>query len=81
LAGSHGFLASVRVWLVLVAFVGVVQLFVTYVGAGLERDPRIALFTSPAVAAFGLAGLWGSGSPIWSASPSPGAAPSPIVRA
>ena len=61
LAGGPGFAASARVWLVLVAFLAVVQLFITFVGAGLERDPRVGLFAWPMIGAFGLAGLVG----IW----------------
>jgi hypothetical protein len=52
---------SVRVWLALVAYLGVVQLFITYVGAGLEQDPRSALLSWPAigvVGAVGLIGVW-----------------------
>jgi hypothetical protein len=55
------FANSTRVWLVLVAFLGVVSVFITFVGAGLERDPRSALFSWPVIAAVGLAGLAG----IW----------------
>src|SRR5687768_13001998 len=60
-AGDAGFPASARVWLILVGFLAVVQLFITYVGAGLERDPRAALFGWPMIAVFGVAGLVG----IW----------------
>jgi hypothetical protein len=52
---------SIRVWLGLLAFLAFVQLFITYVGAGLERDPRVVLFSWPAIAivgAVGLVGIW-----------------------
>jgi hypothetical protein len=39
LQGSSAFANSTRVWLVLVACLGVVNLFITHVGAGLEGDP------------------------------------------
>jgi hypothetical protein len=52
---------STRVWLVLVAFLGVVNLFITYVGAGLESDPRAQLFSWPVIVVVGLLGLAG----IW----------------
>jgi len=55
------FANSTRVWLVLVAFLGVVNLFITFIGAGLERDPRSVLFSWPVIAVVGLAGLAG----IW----------------
>jgi hypothetical protein len=54
-----GFAASARVWLVLVGFLALVQLFITHVGGGLERDPRSALFAWPSIVGFGLAGLVG----------------------
>jgi hypothetical protein len=61
LQGPSAFANSTRVWLVLVAFLGVVNLFITFVGAGLERDPRSMLFSWPVIAVVGLAGLGG----IW----------------
>ena len=61
LQGSSAFANSTRVWLGLVAFLGVVNLFMTFVGAGLERDPRSTLFSWPVIAVVGLAGLAG----IW----------------
>jgi hypothetical protein len=61
LRGPSAFANSTRVWLVLVAFLGVVNLLITFVGAGLERDPRSVLFSWPAIAVVGLAGLGG----IW----------------
>src|ERR671936_2808966 len=61
LQGSSAFANSTRVWLVLVAFLGVVNLFITFVGAGLERDPRSVLFSWPVIVIVGLAGLVG----IW----------------
>ena len=45
LQGPSAFANSARVWLGLVAFLGVVNLFITLVGAGLERDPRSTLFS------------------------------------
>src|ERR687885_1549576 len=61
LEGSSAFANSARVWLGLVAFLGVVDLFITFVGAGLERDPRSTLFSWPVIAIVGLVGLAG----IW----------------
>jgi hypothetical protein len=55
------FANSTRVWLVLVAFLGLVNLFITVVGAGLERDSRAVLFSWPVIAIIGLLGLAG----IW----------------
>ena len=52
---------SARVWLVLLAFLALVELFITLVGAGLEQDPRAVLFSWPSLAIFGSAGLLG----IW----------------
>jgi hypothetical protein len=55
------FANSAKVWLGLVAFLILVELFITFVGAGLERDPRVALFSWPSIAVFalvGLAGVW-----------------------
>ena len=52
---------SIRVWVALLGFLAGVQLFITYVGAGLERDPRASLFSWPAIALFGglgLVGIW-----------------------
>jgi hypothetical protein len=52
---------SMWVWLVLVGFLVLVNLFITFVGAGLERDPRVGLFSWPAIAIFGVlgaVGLW-----------------------
>src|SRR6266536_1480154 len=43
---------SIRVWVALLGFLAGVQLFITYVGAGLERDPRASLFSWPAIALF-----------------------------
>ncbi len=52
---------SLWVWLVLVAVLVLVNLFITVVGAGLERDPRVGLFSWPAIAIFGVLGAVG----IW----------------
>jgi hypothetical protein len=61
LAGSSALANSTRVWLLMVAFLGVVNLFIIFVGAGLENDPRSVLFSWPAIGAVGVAGLIG----IW----------------
>jgi hypothetical protein len=61
LQGPSAFANSTRVWLGLVAFLAVVNLFITFAGAGLERDPRSVLFSWPIIAVVGLAGLAG----IW----------------
>jgi hypothetical protein len=53
---------SMWVWLGVVAYLAVVELFITLVGAGLEHDPRNVLFSWPSLAIFGSAGLVG----IWS---------------
>src|SRR2546428_4324247 len=47
------------VWLILVGFLVIVDLFITFVGAGLESDPRAQLFSPPAILFVGLAGLAG----------------------
>src|SRR5256885_7631279 len=47
------------VWLILVGFLVIVDLFITFVGAGLESDPRAQLFSAPAILIVGLAGLAG----------------------
>jgi len=52
---------SIRVWLSLLGFLAAVQLFIAYIGAGLETDPRSGLFSWPAigiVGAVGLIGIW-----------------------
>ncbi|TMC79904.1 MAG: hypothetical protein E6J09_00875 [Chloroflexi bacterium] len=49
------------VWLALVGFLVIVELFITFVGAGLQNDPRAELFSPPAILIVGLAGLAG----IW----------------
>jgi hypothetical protein len=50
---------SIRVWVALLGFLAGVNLFITYVGGGLETDPRAALFSWPAIAVFGGLGLLG----------------------
>ena len=50
---------STRVWLVLLAFIGLTNLFITFVGAGLQDDPRSVLFSWPAIAVFGVLGFVG----------------------
>ena len=54
-----GFANSATVWLALVAFLVLVNLFITFIGGGLEQDPRAGLFSLPAIALVGLAGLVG----------------------
>ena len=55
---------SVRVWLALVGYLAIVQLFITYIGAGLEQDPRSAFLSWPAIG-IGLAlGLAMAGSDV-----------------
>jgi hypothetical protein len=50
---------SALVWLGAVVFLALVNLFITFVGAGLERDPRAQLFAWPVILGFGLAGIAG----------------------
>ena len=50
---------SVRVWLGCVAFLVVVELYIVFIGGGLEKDPRVGLFAPASIAAFGIAGLVG----------------------
>jgi hypothetical protein len=50
---------SVRVWILVTAFLIAVQLFITFIGAGLERDPRAGLFAWPSLAAFAALGMVG----------------------
>ena len=61
LLGPSAFANSTRVWLGLLAFLGVVNLYITFIGGGLETDPRAVLFSWPVIAADGLLGLVG----IW----------------
>src|SRR2546427_2757829 len=49
------------VWLILVGFLVIVDLFITFVGAGLQSDPRAQLFSPPAILIVGIVGLAG----IW----------------
>ena len=56
---------SAWVWLGLLAFLAGVELFITLVGAGLERDPRSVLFSWPSLAIFGSAGLVGIWFSLW----------------
>ena len=53
------FVNSARIWLGCVAFLAVVNLYITFVGGGLEKDPRIGLFSWPSIAIFGVAGAVG----------------------
>ena len=57
LQGRSALANSTRVWLLLVVFLGLVNLFITFVDAGLKTDARSALFSWPAIAIFGVAGL------------------------
>jgi hypothetical protein len=50
---------SALVWLGAVGVLALVNLFINFVGAGLERDPRAQLFAWPVIVGFGLAGLVG----------------------
>jgi len=50
---------SLLAWLILLGFLGLTNLFITFVGAGLENDPRSALFSWPAIALFGVLGAIG----------------------
>ena len=61
LRGQSAFANSTRVWLLLVVFLGLVNLFITFVDAGLKTDARSVLFSWPAIAIFGVAGLVGIG--------------------
>jgi hypothetical protein len=54
-------LRSTLVWLTLLTYLVLVELFITLIGAGLERDPRAVLFSFPSIALFGTTGLVG----IW----------------
>src|SRR5712691_6901389 len=49
------------VWLILIGFLVIVDLFITFVGAGLRSDPRAQLFSLPAILVVGIVGLAG----IW----------------
>lgn len=53
------FINSARIWLGCVAFLVVVNLYIAFVGGGLEKDPRIGLFSWPSIAIFGVAGVVG----------------------
>jgi hypothetical protein len=44
---------------VLLGFVALTNLFITFIGAGLETDPRSVLFSWPAIGVFGALGLIG----------------------
>jgi hypothetical protein len=59
LLGSSAFANSTRVWLGLVAFLGVVNLYITFIGGGIETDPRAVLFSWPVIGVVGLFGLVG----------------------
>ena len=58
-AGTSQVANSLRVWLILLGFIGLVNLFITFVGAGLQDDPRVVLFSWPAIAIFGVLGCAG----------------------
>jgi hypothetical protein len=59
LRGNSPIANSARVWLILLAFIALTNLFIQFVGAGLEDDPRSALFSWPAIAVFGALGFVG----------------------
>ena len=59
LLGRSAFANSSRVWLCLVTFLGVVGLYINFVGGGLETDPRAVLFSWPVIGVVGLLGLLG----------------------
>jgi hypothetical protein len=53
------FVNSIRIWLGCIAFLGAVNLYINFVGGGLEKDPRVGLFSWPSIAIFGVAGAIG----------------------
>jgi hypothetical protein len=55
------FVRSTLVWLALMVFLVTVELFIIFVGGGLELDPRAPLFEWPVLLGIGLVGLLG----IW----------------
>src|SRR6266568_2998513 len=59
LGGPSATANSTRAWLILLGFVGLVNLFISYVGAGLQDDPRAVLFSWPAIATFAVLGVLG----------------------
>jgi hypothetical protein len=59
LRGDSQIANSARVWLILLAFIALTHLFIEFIGAGLEDDPRTALFTWPSIAIFGVLGFIG----------------------
>src|SRR5438876_12232185 len=50
---------SEAVWLALITFLGVVHLYIVFVGGGLQDDPRSVLFDWPAIGIVGIVGLIG----------------------
>ena len=56
---GDAFVNSARIWLGCVAFLAAVNLYIAFVGGGLEKDPRTGLFSWPSIAIFGVAGLVG----------------------
>lgn len=54
-----GFVNSLRIWIGCVAFLALVNLYIAFIGGGLEKDPRIGLFSWPSIAIFGIAGAVG----------------------
>jgi hypothetical protein len=56
---SGAFVNSIRIWIGCVAFLALVNLYIAFVGGGLEKDPRIGLFSWPSIAIFGVAGAIG----------------------
>lgn len=55
----EAFVNSIRIWLGCVAFLAAVNLYINFVGGGLEKDPRIGLFSWPSIAIFGVVGAIG----------------------
>jgi len=57
--GRNAFVNSAWVWLGCVALLAVVNVYISFVGGGLENDPRVGLFSWPSIAIFGAAGALG----------------------
>ena len=57
---KQNFANSAWVWLGLVVYLVLFELFVLFADTGLESDPRSALFSWPSLAGFGVAGLVGT---------------------
>src|SRR5205085_11479841 len=59
LSGPTATANSTRARLILLGFDGLVNLFISYVGAGLQDYPRAVLFSWPAIATFAVLGVLG----------------------